>query len=848
MMDRPIATSYLLADPVWFENPAELAGRTSALRLAREPISDWHRSTHGIWTELTPTGGTLPEQGWKVHLSCTPSNHEYVVEKAWQVCSAMRITWKFIPHTAILNAQNDKASHRGGSGKAVTVYPDGEDQLRSVIERLEALLADCAGPYILSDLRWKELPIFLRYGSFVRLVCLDDKGTEVAALRNPSGEKVPDRRRASFDLPDWVRMPEWLREGTGFDPERVPNRHIDGYTVVKPLHFSNSGGVYLAEDENGHDIVLKEARPHTGIDAAGQDAVDRLRNEYETLRHLDDVPWAPQAHRFFQVWEHSFLAMEHVQGTSLQQFVVDGYPLIHPDPSTQERQDYLDEALPHLEQLESIVEDLHEIGLYFGDLHIKNVLIKPDGSLTLIDFEAAGRIDAPNDLAMGAPGYMTTASDDPVEKDWFAFAASQIAVLAPFNTLFHLNPGAITDAIDVIEEQFDCASAMVERMRNRLGIGIGQTRRSPDATPNELLRTALKCARTDRGDLLYPADPTALEAGGSLGLASGASGVMFALLANGHTPPDDHVEWLATSAERARTGTPTGLYDGLGGAAFVLHRLAHPSATGLLDKIMEDNTSLSSSLQSGTVGIAHLCFEAGRANDAVRLAEKVAASLEDPQAFSAPGALFGRSGAALLFARCHTLTGDASWVRAGLAALEAEAPHAETNRHGSALGLRQRTGLYPYLGNGSAGYGMALLAWEDHLTEALSAHLRLALNGARTRVVLDGSLLHGRSGLTYFLAQSSRAHPEYHFLAQNSSHLQNIHYAHSAQGPAGIGRFGLRLSTDLATGSAGMALTEMTLSEPQTCELPGFEFTTPVTPDRTVGATGTVSMKFNERI
>ncbi|MFC4335944.1 class III lanthionine synthetase LanKC [Salininema proteolyticum] len=847
-MDRAISASYLLADPFWFDNPAELAGRGSAHRLTRESLEDWSRSTHGIWTELNPVGCVLPEQGWKVHLSSTPADHEAVVDRAWEVCSEMRVPWKFLSHTAILNAQNDKASHRGASGKAVTVYPDGEQCLKELLDRLESALKGCEGPYILSDLRWKNVPVYLRYGAFARLVCLDGEGRPVPALRRPDGELTPDRRKAGFALPDWVDMPAWLKEGTGHDPDRVPDRRVGGYKVLKPLHYSNSGGVYLAEDDQGSPVVLKEARPHTGVDGRGRDAVSRLRNEYETLLRLADAAWAPKVHGLFQVWEHHFLAMEYIEGKSLQQYVVDGYPLIHPDPPIEDRRAYRDETLCYLAQLEAIVEDLHQRGLYFGDLHIKNVIVTPRGSLKLIDFEAAGRIDAPEDLAIGVPGYMTTATDDPVEKDWFAFAACQIGAMAPFNTLFHLNPTAIDEAVAVVEEDFDCRRDIVAQMRSRLGGGRDIGGRTLPVTRPGLLDAILDSARSERTDQLYPGDPAGLEDGGNLGLAWGASGVFLALLACGRKPPSAHVDWLAARAVAAPKGTPPGLYDGLGGAALLLHRLGHPSAGRVRDRVVEECSRLTHSLISGTVGGAHLCLDTGRPDDGLQLAGAVADSLDDPLAFSGPGALHGHSGAALLFARCHALTGDPSWVRAGLDALEAESRHAETNPHGTALGLRQRTGLYPYLGNGSAGYGLALLAWNDRLGDDLAEHLRLALDAARARVVLDGSLFNGRAGLTYFLAQASRILPDRHGDALECRRRQEIYFGRSPHGPAVIGRFGLRLSTDLATGSAGVAMVDEVLSRPQTCELPGFEFTVPETPRRPADATGMTSMKPYERI
>ena len=52
------------------------------------------------------------------------------------------------------------------------------------------------------------------------------------------------------------------------------------YAIDRVLHFSNGGGVYLARDtRTGEAVVLKEARPHAGVDARGHDAVRPLDSD-----------------------------------------------------------------------------------------------------------------------------------------------------------------------------------------------------------------------------------------------------------------------------------------------------------------------------------------------------------------------------------------------------------------------------------------------------------------------------------------------------------------------------------------------------------------------------------------
>lgn len=61
-----------------------------------------------------------------------------------------------------------------------------------------------AGPYVLSDLRWHDGPLYLRYGGFRPMQVRDQRDRLVAAVQHPAGHLVPDRREPAFTPPDWV--------------------------------------------------------------------------------------------------------------------------------------------------------------------------------------------------------------------------------------------------------------------------------------------------------------------------------------------------------------------------------------------------------------------------------------------------------------------------------------------------------------------------------------------------------------------------------------------------------------------------------------------------------------------
>ena len=73
---------------------------------------------------------------------------------------------------------------------------------------------------------------------------MDITGEEIPVLISPEGEAIPDVRTPYFRSTSWVSDPF-----PGDEPEhRDLTLHNGKYLIKKALAFSNSGGVYLAED------------------------------------------------------------------------------------------------------------------------------------------------------------------------------------------------------------------------------------------------------------------------------------------------------------------------------------------------------------------------------------------------------------------------------------------------------------------------------------------------------------------------------------------------------------------------------------------------------------------------
>ena len=307
---------YALADRFFYETPDRFAGEgrdtAPGYEVARRAVPEgWRAARIGDWLAMTPVDGegrprSGPAQGWKIHASATRENAERIAATVWDYCVPRSIPFKFVPGPHLLHLRNVKYATRDASGKFVTVYPADESQLQLVLEELGALLDGLEGPYILTDLRWNDGPLYVRYGAFARSFVVDERGTLVPAVRDGEGRLVPDRRAPSFQVPEWVTLPAFL------EPQLAArNTTTVGdlpYRIEKALHFSNGGGVYAGTDTRDESrVVLKEGRPHAGLAADGADALTRLAREKYALERVSGLGVVPEVRDWFTLGEHSFL-------------------------------------------------------------------------------------------------------------------------------------------------------------------------------------------------------------------------------------------------------------------------------------------------------------------------------------------------------------------------------------------------------------------------------------------------------------------------------------------------------------------------------------------------------------
>ncbi|CAM5492185.1 serine/threonine protein kinase [Streptomyces spiroverticillatus] len=591
MTSRPQPEAYCQADPVFYDSGTRHSpDDASVFDLTSVPAPDgWRRSERGVWVVHTPQSYRMPQQGWKIHVSGLPDNARQVIGLCWDYCVAQGLPFKFLRSRNVVTTHSLKYAPRSASGKIVTVYPRDERQLREAAEALAELLDGIPGPYILTDLRWGEGPVHIRYGGFVDRYCTGADGAPVHAVERPDGTLVPDDRRPVFTVPDWVEPPDFLTPH--LDARRAAGAGQDfPYRVESALHFSNGGGVYRARHHDGRSAVLKEARPHAGFDGRGLDAVTRLEREHASLKSLAGIPGVPELYGYHRVWEHHFLAVQHMPGDTLQTWVARHYPLTKADPSEEQLAAYARRAEVITDRVTQLIEAVHARGFVFGDLHPSNILVDDQDQVSLVDFELSVPTAQAERLGLGNPGFSGTNLTGP-DIDRYALAALRVWLLLPLTALAELDPGRTASCADLAERRFGLAPGSLDAARRTLTPGADRLAKVPaslrrpaavlldipepdwTAVRKSLASAILLSAAPERDDRLFPGDVRQFHTNGS-NFAHGAAGVLWALQTTGAGRYPEHEDWLIRSVRDDRALAP-GFFDGAHGIAFVLDRFGH---------------------------------------------------------------------------------------------------------------------------------------------------------------------------------------------------------------------------------------------------------------------------------
>ncbi|HEY9685032.1 MAG TPA: serine/threonine-protein kinase [Drouetiella sp.] len=151
----------------------------------------------------------------------------------------------------------------------------------------------------------------------------------------------------------------------------------DSFTILKQLAFGGFSAVYLAEDNNRNQVVIKESATNIS-DASHEKALELFKREALLLSALNHPQIAKLLDNFIEAGRN-YMVLEYIQGDNLREYV--------------RKHGVLEEALvlDLMAQMVGVLSYLHEQNppIIHRDFTPDNLVMKADRTLVVIDFGAA---------------------------------------------------------------------------------------------------------------------------------------------------------------------------------------------------------------------------------------------------------------------------------------------------------------------------------------------------------------------------------------------------------------------------------------------------------------------------
>ncbi len=821
--------------------------------------TDWQLVRDSIWLHMVPPRNRVPPYGWKIHVSSVLADAPRTLTAVVPLVATAGVAAKFAADPTFLRMVNSREWDRGGSGKFITIYLVDSAQCGTLLAQLARRLTGACGPYVLSDRRFRDAKtVFYRYGGMRPRFRLSYDGRRVPVLVAPDGSEWEDRRLPRFQMPPWVTADPFLDPDRSESPtasEKAGSLTLNHgrYRILRPRHFSSSGGVYLAHDRSRDtDVVIKEARPHVDDDPFGNDAITLRKNEWKVLRHLTRTALVPEGVEFFQEWEHYFLVREFVGGQPLSQLTP-----VPPPPGLAAAEEYTTirgrwvANTTVAEALIRAVETVHDHGIVLGDLSPTNILITGDGRVMFIDLDAATFADSERAIPLFTHGFQRPNRKPRAtpEDDRYALGCLLMTLSYPMTELMSwgIPPERF---LRELESDYGLQFPWAPRIRPLLGLTppdddppfdqptILAATLVADAPPvfraatsdevrsvlPQIISAIMASATLDRRDRLFPADPAQRN---PLEVSHGALGVLRVVNRVTGSVADHHLDWVL-SHRLSPHEYPPGLYHGLSGIAWALWDLrqydearasweiavSHPLRWS--DLFVEDGAA--------GIGLASLYLfqqtaEARYLNEAVAIGDGLServnsganAAWSTPEGVRYLGYTRGAAGARLFFLYLYLATRREDFLDIGRIALQSDLDAALTQPGGyRSFGEEPTSSLgEPYWRFGSAGVLTALIRYVAITKDPdLMNQFRLILPDIQRKYTKFPGLFSGLAGLGNALLDASHilGDQECGAVAWSVARGILLQAVRRDSGTYFPGEFSFRLSMDLGTGSAGIAL------------------------------------------
>lgn len=144
-----------------------------------------------------------------------------------------------------------------------------------------------------------------------------------------------------------------------------------------------SGGfatTYRGIDLNTQEtIAIKECKNLRPKD------IEKIRQEAQVMRELSGCDGIVNIRDYVELEESAYIMMDYVEGKTLKEYVEHGTPM------------NMDRAIGLLKPVMESVCKVHEKGLLHRDISPDNLMLRPDGTLKLLDFGAAKNVTEEDD-------------------------------------------------------------------------------------------------------------------------------------------------------------------------------------------------------------------------------------------------------------------------------------------------------------------------------------------------------------------------------------------------------------------------------------------------------------------
>ncbi|KAB7672197.1 class III lanthionine synthetase LanKC [Bacillus sp. B1-b2] len=787
-----------------------------------------------VWKHYHVKNSTLPEQGWKIHITSTLEESQKVLNIVARLCTDKMIEFKHLKDRHSYLNLNSKNANRASSGKFITIYPTNNNLFVELLDQLANLLKDTdKGPYILSDKRWKSSNVFYRYGGFKRIL---NKNGEYC-VRDTNGNLVVDHRNPFYQAPEFVNeFDEYLDTiNQSNESSNQVESKLEQYAMETALTYSNAGGVYLAtRKSDGLKVIIKEARPKAGLDGFS-DALARQKIEYEALKKLKDVSGVVNLIEYFQEWEHFFLVEEYIEGIDLRKWLALDFPFMGDSDSFSKHAKKVEKILT---QLFKIVNNMHVNGVAMGDLQPANVIISDDLIVRLIDFETSLPVDSNERPTMQTIGFFSREMEFSGTRDWFGLKKLIKYMVLPVLTSEDLDEYLEGNHLEWIKQNYGYAFYhYIVKLQEECDarINLYQNYSSKELTDNgqvnandldkiiKMLIEGLENHLTE-DERLINGDIRQFEVdGGKFNFLTGGSGAAFTL-AKRNMAPLEIEKWIQNHLLETLPLIPeNGLLSGKAGILSLLFEHGYDELVFSELKRMRENISDTDiSLRSGIAGIGLFIISLYLKTknikylnyaefleskiDYSRLENKESLKIKDWMGVNI-GIIDGFSGVSLFYSALYSSTKKNDYLEKSKNLLKKDLESTTNDELAGVLQtLDDRNRALPYLSGGSIGIGIAIWFF-NHVSgqECFDQELNAIINLSKTRCTVTGGLFDGAgSFLILPLLTNDLEYRE--LILKDVLNLLNIFLIKNNTCYSYPGQFSYRLSDDVYTGSSGIIL------------------------------------------